>query len=140
MSEIMLDEMTVVNLGPLAQIPPGEGRAFDVGGLEIAVFRTRAGEVFAVQARCPHRGGPLADGLLGGKNVQCPLHGIVFDLPTGRPIGAECSALERFRVELSASEDILLHLGRPGSGPSPWLHERSETLVQLRSDRGMCNA
>ncbi|WP_437314020.1 Rieske (2Fe-2S) protein [Sorangium sp. So ce385] len=140
MSDVALKEMTVFNLGPLGQIPEGEGRAFHVGGYEVAVFRTRAGGLFAVQARCPHRDGPLADGLLGGNVVQCPLHGLAFDLATGHPIGAECSALQRFRVELSALDEILLHLPGSGSATSRWLQESPTELVQLRTDRGICGA
>ena len=77
-------------LGSLADIPPGEGRTFVADGLRIAVFHARTGEVFATQAECPHRGGPLADGLLGGSTVTCPLHERVYDLATGRAIIGEC--------------------------------------------------
>ena len=52
-------------LGPLDNIPLGEARVFRVDGRDIAVFRCRSGEVFATSAECPHRGGPLADGLVG---------------------------------------------------------------------------
>ena len=61
-------------IGRLAEIPPGEGRTYEVAGRRVAVFRTRAGQVFATQAECPHRNGPLADGLVGGSTVVCPLH------------------------------------------------------------------
>lgn len=67
----------------LEQIPLGQGRAFVAGGIEVAVFRQRDGQVFALHARCPHRGGPLADGLLGAGKVICPLHGWVIDLASG---------------------------------------------------------
>jgi GAF domain/Rieske [2Fe-2S] domain len=46
---------TTVSIGPIDQIPPGEGRNFIIAQQEIAVFRTHAGEVFATQAYCPHR-------------------------------------------------------------------------------------
>ncbi|WP_437996172.1 Rieske 2Fe-2S domain-containing protein [Sorangium sp. So ce185] len=134
MIDVAQKEMTIFNLGPLGQIPEGEGKAFHVGGYEVAVFRTRAGELFAVQARCPHREGPLADGLLGGNVVQCPLHGLAFDLSTGHPIGAECSALACFRVELSASGEILLRLSRPEAGTSPFSREERPALAQLRAE------
>ncbi|MDE2788724.1 MAG: FAD-dependent oxidoreductase [Chloroflexota bacterium] len=62
------------NLGNAAQIPLGEGRRFDIDGVGIAVFRSRRGRVYAAQAECPHRAGPLADGLLGGEALICPLH------------------------------------------------------------------
>ena len=58
-------------LGPGDRIPPGEGRVYSVDGENIAVFRTRSGEGCAVQAACPHRGGPLADGLVGGTTLFC---------------------------------------------------------------------
>jgi nitrite reductase (NADH) small subunit len=98
----------VVDLGPLDAIPLGEGRTCVVGGLEIAVFRTREGGVHAVQARCPHRGGPLADGLVGGGSVVCPLHGRRFDLSTGQPIGDRCAALATYRVEVTPQRRLLL--------------------------------
>ncbi len=73
-----------VKLGLAQQIPVGQGRCFIVDGLEIAVFRSRAGRVFAVSNRCPHRQGPLAEGVIGGNQVICPLHGHKFDLTTGK--------------------------------------------------------
>ena len=77
-------------VGRLAQIPRGEGRAFRVGGHRIAVFHTRSGEVFATQSECPHRSGPLADGLVDNTSVICPLHERAYDLRTGQESGAEC--------------------------------------------------
>ncbi|WP_432501450.1 Rieske (2Fe-2S) protein [Kineococcus arenarius] len=71
------------DLCPLEDIPPGEGRAFAVGGEQIAVFRRRSGKVTAVQAACPHAGGPLADGQIDERVVVCPLHLNTFDLDTG---------------------------------------------------------
>lgn len=72
-----------VALGPLEQIPLGEGRAFDVHGRQVAVFRLRDGQLHAVSAVCPHRGGPLADGQVDGKIVLCPLHSNAFRLSDG---------------------------------------------------------
>jgi nitrite reductase (NADH) small subunit len=99
----------VVDLGPLDAIPLGEGRTCVIGGLEIAVFRTREGEVHAVQARCPHRGGPLADGLVGGGSVVCPLHARRFDLRSGEPIGDLCARLATYRVEVTSGGRLVLY-------------------------------
>ena len=77
-------------LGPSADIPLGEGRTYTVDGREVAVFRTRSGQLFATQARCPHKGGPLSDGLLGPKSLICPLHEWHFDLATGQALQGEC--------------------------------------------------
>lgn len=71
-------------LARLDEIPTGEGRVFAVAGRQIAVFRLRDGQVRAVDAICPHAGGPLADGLVDGAVVVCPLHSHTFELATGR--------------------------------------------------------
>jgi nitrite reductase (NADH) small subunit len=52
----------------------------------VAVFHTRAGDVFATQAQCPHKAGPLADGMVGDATLVCPLHDWRFDLATGTAI------------------------------------------------------
>ncbi|GGL90104.1 Rieske (2Fe-2S) protein [Nakamurella endophytica] len=74
---------TTVNLGPVDQIPLAEGRAFAVDGRQIAVFRLRDGTVRALDAVCPHRGGPLADGQLDAEVVLCPLHMNAYRLADG---------------------------------------------------------
>ena len=70
-------------LGPVSQVPHGEGRTFVVAGKQVAVFRLRNGSLRAVSAVCPHRGGPIADGQIDGRMVLCPLHMNAFDLTTG---------------------------------------------------------
>lgn len=92
-----MDKKTFVNLGRVDQIALGHGRCFVVGGEEIAVFRLRDGKLAAVENRCPHRQGPLSEGLLGNGKVVCPLHGHKFDLSTGEGSEpAECARV--FRV------------------------------------------
>ena len=99
--------MTEIRLAPASDIPPGEGRVFLVDDEKIAVFRTRGGEVYAVQAECPHRGGPLADGLLGGTTLICPLHGWKFDLKTGHALFGECG-LKTFGITINAADQLVL--------------------------------
>lgn len=96
------------NVGPLERIPLGEGRTFRLGAHEVAVFRTREGAVYAVQAACPHRGGPLADGLVGGGKVLCPLHGQSYDLATGAPVRHACGQLRTYGVSVTAVGDLLV--------------------------------
>ena len=98
-----------VCIGPLAQIPPGEGRNFEVRNTRIAVFHTRAGAVHASQAECPHRIGPLADGLLGGDTLVCPLHGWRFDLRTGAALYGECG-LTTYPVRVTRDGELMLSL------------------------------
>ena len=99
-----------VTLGPVDAIPLGEGRAFVVDGEAVAVFRTRAGGLFATQAFCPHRRGPLADGLVGRTTVLCPLHSFAFDLASGRSQSGACADLRCYSVSTAASGEILLEL------------------------------
>jgi nitrite reductase (NADH) small subunit len=96
------------DLGSIDRIPPGEGQTFLVGEREIAVFRTRDDEVLATQARCPHKAGLLADGLVGGGKVICPLHSYKFDLATGTPIGNACASLRTYRTELTAERRVVV--------------------------------
>ena len=98
-----------VMLGPISAIPEGEGRTFEVGGRKLAVFRGRDGVVYATQAECPHRRGPLADGLLGSGTLICPLHSLKFDLTTGKAVNGDCS-LETYAAKLSASGQVLVDL------------------------------
>jgi len=99
--------MCETRLGPVGNIPVGEGRVYQVDDERIAVFRARDGEVYAVQADCPHRGGPLADGLLGGSTLICPLHGWKFDLKTGQALYGECG-LKTYSVSVDASNQLTL--------------------------------
>ena len=61
-------------VGLVEDVPPGEGRAFVAGGVQVAVFRLRDGSLHATQAACPHAGGPLADGQTDVDVLVCPLH------------------------------------------------------------------
>lgn len=97
-------------LGPVDAIPLGEARVFRVDGREVAVFRCRSGAVYATAAECPHRGGPLADGLVGNHSVICPLHGFVFDLRTGDAPGRECARLVTHPVIVGADGELTLEL------------------------------
>jgi nitrite reductase (NADH) small subunit len=101
---------TVHPLGSLDRIPVGEARVYRIDGRDIAVFRSRSGGVFAASAQCPHRGGPLADGLVGSHSVVCPLHGFVFDLRTGDATGGECSRLTTHRVAIGADGEVTVEL------------------------------
>jgi nitrite reductase (NADH) small subunit len=100
------------NLGPVALIPLGEGQMFDAGGVTLALFRGRDGRIFATEPWCPHRGGPLADGMVASGRVLCPLHGYAFDLATGQPIHHECRALRTFPVRLNDRDEVLVTVRR----------------------------
>ena len=64
-------------------LPPGQGKAVEVEGQEIALFNVD-GVFYAIGGACTHRGGPLSEGSLDGTTVTCPWHGASFDLCTGK--------------------------------------------------------
>jgi len=95
-------------------IPLREGRAVQVGNREIAIFNL--GDRFlAVDNRCPHRGGPLADGIVSGTSVVCPLHAWKLSLETGKGVvGASISGcIETFGTRVEG-DVVLLQLGDQG--------------------------
>ncbi|MEO8563108.1 MAG: Rieske (2Fe-2S) protein [bacterium] len=96
------------DLGSIERIPPGEGQTFMVGTREIAVFRTRDDVVYATQARCPHKAGLLADGMMGDGKIICPLHSSKFDLATGTPLGNSCRSLRTYRTELTPDRRVIV--------------------------------
>jgi nitrite reductase (NADH) small subunit len=96
-------------LGLASQIPAGEGRTFKAGETEVAVFRTRNDEIFATQTKCPHKGGPLADGLVGNKHLICPLHELRFDLTTGQAIGSD-ACITVYSVVREATGELTVEL------------------------------
>jgi nitrite reductase/ring-hydroxylating ferredoxin subunit len=65
------------------RLSPGRGQAFDVEGLQLAIFND-GGSFFALDDRCPHQGASLATGMVHAGRVVCPLHSWVFDLASGR--------------------------------------------------------
>lgn len=91
--------MSAVEVGRVDEIPVGEGRTFAVGGDQIAVFRLRDGSLRAVDALCPHKGGPLADGLADDRVVVCPLHGHTFDMCTGSEVSGTSMSVRSYPVE-----------------------------------------
>jgi NAD(P)H-dependent nitrite reductase small subunit len=71
----------------IENIPPRQGRSVCVSGAEIAVFNLN-GRYLTIDNECPHKGGPLCDGIVSGTTVVCPLHGRHYDLETGLGVRA----------------------------------------------------
>ncbi|MBN1237592.1 MAG: nitrite reductase (NAD(P)H) small subunit [Gammaproteobacteria bacterium] len=90
--------MSSIDAGPADGVPVRGARVLKAGGIEIAVFRTGDGRLFALRDRCPHREGPLSQGLVHGNCVTCPLHEWVIDLTTGEAVGPDEGRTDRFDV------------------------------------------
>ena len=109
----MLEAMTakvIANLGSANRIPLGEGRQFQIGAVLISVFRTRDGGIYATQASCTHKSGPLADGLVGDRKIVCPLHAYAFDLGSGKPLGHGCDALKTYVAAVNAKGELIVEI------------------------------
>ena len=78
-----------IDVGGVTDIPRRGARRVATPFGDIAVFRTGDGGIFALRDRCPHKQGPLSQGLVHGRTVTCPLHGWNIDLATGQPTGAD---------------------------------------------------
>lgn len=85
----------------LDDIPRLGSRVVAHGDGDIAVFRTAEDEVFAVRDKCPHKGGPLSQGIVAGKVVTCPMHAWKIDLATGEAVAPDrgCARTVEARIE-----------------------------------------
>lgn len=73
----------------------------------VALFRTSETEVFATSDRCPHKGGPLSDGIVHGQKITCPLHNMVFDLNTGLAEGADEGSIATYPVRVEGGRILI---------------------------------
>jgi nitrite reductase (NADH) small subunit len=89
-----------IDIAALSDIPRQGARLAKTPHGCVAVFRTADDQVFALQDSCPHKGGPLSEGIVHGTSVTCPLHAWVFDLNTGLAQGADEGAVATFAVKV----------------------------------------
>ena len=107
--------MPDISLRPVDDLPPCEGRAFAVEGRQIAVFRLRDGSLRALDAVCPHRGGPLADGLADDRVVVCPLHGRTYELDSGCEVAGGTTSVRTYPVRADSAGTVLVSLEPAGA-------------------------
>ena len=96
-----------LDIGALTDIPSRGGRVVKTPRGCIAVFRAFDDTVFALDDRCPHKGGPLSDGIVHGHKVACPLHGLVISLETGAAANPEEGAVRTHQVRVEAGRILL---------------------------------
>ena len=85
----------------------GSRRVTRPNGLDVAVFRNSQDEVFALLDRCPHKGGPLSQGIVFGTSVACPLHNWTIGLCDGQASAPDEGCTPKFRVKLENGEVFL---------------------------------
>lgn len=99
--------MSWIDIGSLEDIPLRGARVVKTAAGCVAVFRTAENQVFATSDRCPHKGGPLSEGIVHGQSVTCPLHNWVFDLETGQTSGADEGQIETFAAKIDDGRILL---------------------------------
>lgn len=99
-----------VQVGQLSDIPRQGARCVTVEGLRLGIFRTSDDKIYALEDKCPHRDGPLSQGIIHDGCVTCPLHNWVISLESGKAQGADEGATRTFSVRLDG-ENILFDLG-----------------------------
>ena len=89
----------------LDEIAPGTARVVEVDGQSVALCRTEDGDLYAIENRCTHDDGPLGEGELDGDRIECPRHGALFDVASGRAVTLPAIGKVRcFAVEIAAGD------------------------------------
>ena len=97
-----------IDIGAAEDIPRLGARVVRAGELQIAVFRTADDAYFALDDRCPHRGGPLSQGIVHGHKVTCPLHNFVIELASGEAVAPDKGCVRRHEVQVEGGRVRLL--------------------------------
>lgn len=98
-------------IGRLSDIPRRGARQVILPRGPIAVFRTQTDMVYAIDDRCPHKGGPLSQGIVHDGAVTCPLHNWVIDLQTGSAMGADQGCVRTYPVRTDENGLVSVSLG-----------------------------
>jgi len=100
-------EIHWLHVGQVDDIPRRGSRCLKQGDRSIALFRTADDQLFALEDRCPHQGGPLSQGIVHDNCVTCPLHNWVISLESGEAQGADSGSIARYPVRREG-QDILV--------------------------------
>ena len=92
--------MNWFDIGTIDDIPLRGARCVKTPQGKIGVFRTHDDRIFAIEDHCPHKGGPLSQGIVHGAAVTCPLHNWVFSLETGKALGADEGTVKTIPVRV----------------------------------------
>jgi nitrite reductase (NADH) small subunit len=111
-------EKTWLDIGALEAIPMRGARVVKTRVGCIAVFRTAEDKVFALDDKCPHKGGPLSQGIVHGTSVTCPLHNWVISLETGSALGADQGQVKSYPLAVENGR-ILLEIAALGAAAAP---------------------
>jgi 3-phenylpropionate/trans-cinnamate dioxygenase ferredoxin subunit len=95
--------MAFQTIAKSSELPSGERIVVEIGEHWVAVFNV-GGKLYAVEDLCTHDDGPLAEGLLNGATIECPRHGAIFDLATGKPTFPAVKPVPRYAVQINGDD------------------------------------
>jgi nitrite reductase (NADH) small subunit len=99
--------MDWIDIGAIDDVPLRGSRVVTTPSGDIAVFRTAADRVFALWDKCPHRGGPLSQGIVHGESITCPLHNWVIGLESGEVKGPDRGCARKVLVKLDGTRILM---------------------------------
>lgn len=91
-----------IEIGKVDDIPRQGARVVEMASGNIGVFRTAEDEIFALRDRCPHKQGPLSQGIVHGKRVTCPLHNWKIELESGEAVAPDVGCVATYPVKVEA--------------------------------------
>jgi nitrite reductase (NADH) small subunit len=97
-----------VFIGEVTDFPQKLGKTVTIGRKEIAVFKLENGEIRAIENRCPHKGGVLAEGILSGEYVFCPMHDRKINVKDGKVQAPDVGCVQSYSVEVKEDQVYIL--------------------------------
>ncbi|MBM7573222.1 nitrite reductase small subunit NirD [Aquibacillus albus] len=97
-----------VPIGKLSEFPERLGKTVNVGSKEIAVFKLGSGKIHAIENSCPHKGGVLAEGMVSGEHVFCPMHDWKISVIDGNVQEPDEGCVQTFKVEIENDQVYVL--------------------------------
>jgi len=96
-----------IDVGAVGDVPVLGSRVVQAPGGDIAIFKAADGTLFALRDRCPHKGGPLSQGIVHGHSVTCPLHNWVISLESGEAQGADYGCAHKIPLRIEGARILL---------------------------------
>jgi len=96
-----------IDVGSIDDVPLRGSRVLRAPGGDLALFRSAEGDVFALRDQCPHKKGPLSQGIVHGRSVTCPLHNWVISLATGEAQGADEGSVRTIPLRIEAGRILI---------------------------------
>lgn len=100
----MSDWITICDIN---DIPPLGSRTYRADALDVAIIRAEGDKIFAVEDKCPHKQGPLSQGIVHGDKITCPLHNWVIELTTGEAVAPDVGCVKTFEVQTQGATILL---------------------------------